>query len=438
MSDLVKVQNMPHFNWYTRWTLLGADGMPDKLIKEVLKQPDRIKVSFEKGAKEITGHVAPDQAWFGTEYFLAYTLPNFKSKVLTWLSDAQKDNGPLLFSLLSQCFQDVGLAEWTSIVAKRCPNNADRTKATFDECIRDYLEAIAGFPNIGDQLTCWLCTAKKPALMPMHKFMRRQVQLLSYLESGYLRRTMDVPTAQEKSEQIFFVQPKVHQNKFADLNKMVPANPLRMIAFFEQCQATNKAAGVFDKFAKYKKEPKEKKTAHLPTARSRKSSYRQHHSCNYRGRHQSDQCDRNDCRPDYHHQDNQCHDRGQRDNKDARNSKSCNKKDDHKRDHFKKKSDKAMHNDQSSLLSVGSSSGKRGQSQSPLRSWSCSCSRSSSRSYENHHVEQHDQKPSAAPKRRRLYSKDDDGGHYHHPDKSNSLFATFSAPKAKRSNHPQK
>jgi hypothetical protein len=34
--------------------------------------------------------------------------------------------------------------------------------------------------------------------------------------------------------------------------------------------------------------------------------------------------------------------------------------------------------------------------------------------------------------------QDNDGGHYHHPDKSNSLFATFSAPKAKRSNHPQK
>ncbi len=62
MSDLVKAQNTPQFNWYTRSMSLGADGMPDKLIKEGLKQPDRIKVSFKKGAKEITGHVAPDQA----------------------------------------------------------------------------------------------------------------------------------------------------------------------------------------------------------------------------------------------------------------------------------------------------------------------------------------------------------------------------------------
>ncbi len=87
-------------------------------MKEGLKQPDQIKVSFEKGAKKITSHVIPNQAQFGAEYFLGYTLPDFKSKILTRLSDAQKDNGPLLFSFLSHCFQDVGLTEWTSIVAK--------------------------------------------------------------------------------------------------------------------------------------------------------------------------------------------------------------------------------------------------------------------------------------------------------------------------------
>jgi hypothetical protein len=161
--------------------------MPDKLIKKGLKQPYQIKVSFEKGTKEITGHVVPNQARFGTEYFLAYTLLDFKLKILTQLSDAQEDNGPLLFSLLGQCFQDIGLPEWTSVVVKRCPNDADCMKANFDKCIRDYLEAVAGFPNIGDQLICWLHMAKKPALMPMHEFMRHQVQLLRYLEGDCLR-----------------------------------------------------------------------------------------------------------------------------------------------------------------------------------------------------------------------------------------------------------
>jgi hypothetical protein len=41
---------------------LGANGTPNNLIKEGLKQPDRIKISFEKGAKEVIGHVMPDQA----------------------------------------------------------------------------------------------------------------------------------------------------------------------------------------------------------------------------------------------------------------------------------------------------------------------------------------------------------------------------------------
>jgi hypothetical protein len=46
MSDLIKVQNTPQFNWYTCWTSLGANGMPDNLIKEGLKQPDCIKIFF--------------------------------------------------------------------------------------------------------------------------------------------------------------------------------------------------------------------------------------------------------------------------------------------------------------------------------------------------------------------------------------------------------
>jgi hypothetical protein len=62
MSDLVKAQNTPQSNWYTLWSSLGGNGTPDKLIKKGLKQPNQIKVSFEKGAKEITSHVALDQA----------------------------------------------------------------------------------------------------------------------------------------------------------------------------------------------------------------------------------------------------------------------------------------------------------------------------------------------------------------------------------------
>ncbi len=129
--------------------------------------------------------------------------------------------------------------------------------------------------------------AKKPALMPMHEFTWHQVQLLSYLKGHYLHQMMDVPTAQEKSEQDFFSQPKAHQNKFENLNKTMPTNPLRMIAFFEQCQATNKVAGILKKITKDKKQPRERKMAHLSAVRSRKSSYCHHCSHKYQNYHWS-------------------------------------------------------------------------------------------------------------------------------------------------------
>ncbi len=100
-----------------------------------------------------------------------------------------------------------------------------------------------------------------------------------------------------------------------------------------------------------------------------------------------------------------------------------------------------MHNDQSSLSSTGNLSGRRSCSclRSPLHFCSWSCSHSSSRSSDNHHVAQDDCKLSAPPKRGYSYSsKSDDGRRIHCPDKSDTIFATFSAPTAKKSKRTQK
>ncbi len=63
---------------------------------------------------------------------------------------------------MGQCFQDVGLTEWTKVVAKQCPEKTDRTKANFDNCIRDYLEAVAEFPNVGNQLFFGFALLRSP------------------------------------------------------------------------------------------------------------------------------------------------------------------------------------------------------------------------------------------------------------------------------------
>jgi hypothetical protein len=62
MLDILKAQASPQFKCYTCWSLLGADGLLDKLIKKGLKQPNCIMVSFEKGQKEHTRDITPDQA----------------------------------------------------------------------------------------------------------------------------------------------------------------------------------------------------------------------------------------------------------------------------------------------------------------------------------------------------------------------------------------
>jgi hypothetical protein len=73
-------------------------------------------------------------------------------KILTKLSEAKKEDSPTLFNLMGQCFQDMGVTKWTNVVGMQCPDDTHLTKENFNECIRDYIEAVARFLNIGYQL----------------------------------------------------------------------------------------------------------------------------------------------------------------------------------------------------------------------------------------------------------------------------------------------
>jgi hypothetical protein len=77
-------------------------------------------------------------------------------------------------------------------------------------------EAVTILSNVDDQLIRWFCIAKKPPFMLIHEFMDRWTQLFSYLNNGYLHRTMELPTAQKKSNQIFLTHLKAHQYKVRD------------------------------------------------------------------------------------------------------------------------------------------------------------------------------------------------------------------------------
>ncbi len=84
-------------------------------------------------------------------------------------------------------------------------------KSKFQKVNPGLPEAVTRLSNVGDQLICWPCVAKKPAFIVIHDFMQRRTQPFSYLDSGYFHQTMELPTVQEKSKQIFSVQLKAHQ-----------------------------------------------------------------------------------------------------------------------------------------------------------------------------------------------------------------------------------
>jgi hypothetical protein len=95
-------------------------------------------------------------------------------------------------------------------------------KSKFQKVNPGLPEAVTRVSNVGNQLTHWPCIAKKPAFMLIHEFMQRRTQLFSYLDSAPLHWTIELPTLQEKIEQIFFVQPKAHHYKFRDKHDCLP------------------------------------------------------------------------------------------------------------------------------------------------------------------------------------------------------------------------
>jgi hypothetical protein len=116
----------------------------------------------------------------------------------------KQGNGPILFPLLKQCFQEVGSTEWKNIVLAHCPDKDTKTFENLAGCLQDYLKALARFLTIGNQLTRCFCTAQKPALMPTNDYMHHQEQLFDCVEKGLLRMTMELPMKKEKIKQIFF------------------------------------------------------------------------------------------------------------------------------------------------------------------------------------------------------------------------------------------
>ena len=71
---------------------------------------------------------------------------------------------------------------------------------------------------------------------------------------------MELPTKQEKIEQIFFSVPKKHQQKYVETHKTLLDDHVLLIFFFKQCQNADQASGILDQLQQKKNEKALKKS----------------------------------------------------------------------------------------------------------------------------------------------------------------------------------
>jgi len=104
------------------------------MIKDGLKQPNWIKISFTVDRKEMTRSIVPNQAHFGPKFLLTQMLPSFESKIASHLPANKQCDAPTLVPLLEQCFQEVGVTEWKNVISANCPDEDAKTIKNLIEC----------------------------------------------------------------------------------------------------------------------------------------------------------------------------------------------------------------------------------------------------------------------------------------------------------------
>jgi hypothetical protein len=83
MDKLLTAMKEPAFNWYPKWIELNEKGQPKNPIKDGMSQPRTIKILWSTPSVwEMSYEVTPNKGWCGPEYMLAYTIPDFKTKLL--------------------------------------------------------------------------------------------------------------------------------------------------------------------------------------------------------------------------------------------------------------------------------------------------------------------------------------------------------------------
>lgn len=88
--------------------------------------------------------------------------------------------------------------------------------------------------------------------MPFDDYLDCREEWWTYIKDPQtlLRRTMSLPTEQEKAEQIFRQQPKSHRWQYAIKHDEVECDIPKLAQFFKGCHSRDEADGTFEKILK--------------------------------------------------------------------------------------------------------------------------------------------------------------------------------------------
>jgi hypothetical protein len=83
MDELLALIEDPVFRWYPKWIKLDKSVQPKNGVKDGMSQPPTIKILWSMpSGQEMSCDVTPDKERFGPKYTLAYTIPDFETKLL--------------------------------------------------------------------------------------------------------------------------------------------------------------------------------------------------------------------------------------------------------------------------------------------------------------------------------------------------------------------
>ena len=124
MSNILRAQQDPPFGRFYKWTKLNEYGVSKDDIDTALKQPETIKVKWDRSQSnghstrnpEATADIVPDKAMLELEYALIYTIPDFESKIKGRMDSSDANYGKLLFQLFWQCLQHKAKTKWHEVV----------------------------------------------------------------------------------------------------------------------------------------------------------------------------------------------------------------------------------------------------------------------------------------------------------------------------------